>query len=328
MNNQKKKNFIFLLLKSLVSIGLLTWFFLSIDWMEAITTIKNGKPIYLFLAFLAIQITVLSSVWKWKLTIQTFEEIDHSSIRFSYLSRLYYIGLFFNNFLPSSIGGDVMRIFYLGKKIGNVKASTSVGFERLTSGLAMIFIILVGALFFDKIRPFLTSIYLFIGILVLVVVAFVWFFKKYSNKTQVNNKWLIKLMKLLADFRASLRPFKKAPISWWVSISLLSIAFQFGMAWINQLLFKSFDLNIPFYQLLVFITFISIITMLPISVNGLGVREASYVLFFKEIGMLSSISVSVSLLFFLLVAISSLVGGLFWLTERRNEDEVIRQQDY
>lgn len=325
MNNQKKKNVLFLVLKSMVSIGLLTWFFISIDWMEALTTIKNGKPMYLFLAFLAIQLTVLSSVWKWKLTIHTFEEIDHSSIKFSYLSRLYYIGLFFNNFLPSSIGGDVMRIFYLGQKIGNVKASTSVAFERLTSGLAMLVIILVGALFFDKIRPFLTSIYLFIGILLVFLLLFIWFFKKYNGESQANNKWLLKSNRVLLDFRTSLRPFKQAPISWWISISLLSVAFQLGMAWINQLLFKSFGLDVPFYQLLVFITFISIITMLPISVNGLGVREASYVLFFKEIGMLSSISVSVSLLFFLLVAISSLCGGLFWLTERRNEDEVIRQ---
>ena len=65
--------------------------------------------------------------------------------------------------------------------------------------------------------------------------------------------------------------------------------------------------------------------MIPVSLNGLGVREASYVLFFQSIGVPEGIALSVSLLFFFLVTISSLIGGLFWLMERREANhEIIR----
>ena len=47
------------------------------------------------------------------------------------LSKLYYIGLFFNNFMPGSVGGDVVRIYYLGKTTNVVVATTSVLWERL-----------------------------------------------------------------------------------------------------------------------------------------------------------------------------------------------------
>ena len=86
--------------------------------------------------------------------------------------------------------------------------------------------------------------------------------------------------------------------------------FQVGMAWINDLLFLSFGINIPLLELLVVITLISVITMLPVSLNGLGVREASYVFFFNELGVPEEIALSVSLLFFFLVSISSLIGGI------------------
>ena len=70
---------------------------------------------------------------------------------------------------------------------------------------------------------------------------------------------------------------------WWLKIGILSLLFQVGMAWINDLLFLSFGIDVPWLELLVIITLISVITMLPVSLNGLGVREAGYVFFFKEL---------------------------------------------
>jgi len=113
---------------------------------------------------------------------------------------------------------------------------------------------------------------------------------------------------------------------WWGMILLLSFLFQVGMAWINDLLFRSFGIEVSFLHLLVIITLISVITMIPVSLNGLGVRETSYVLFFQSIGVPEGIALSVSLLFFILVTISSLIGGLFWLMERREmKSETIGQ---
>ena len=89
-----------------------------------------------------------------------------------------------------------------------------------------------------------------------------------------------------------------------------------GLAWINQLLFLALGIKVPWLELLVIITLISVITMLPVSVNGLGVREGSYVFFFKQLDVPNEMAIAVSLLFFFFVSLSSLVGGLFWLSER------------
>ena len=94
----------------------MVWLVTMIDWDEAFRMMKEGSPFYFVLAFLAIQITVATSIWKWKMLIESSEKNcnDHSIP--TYLGKLYYIGLFFNNFMPGSVGGDVVRIYYLGKR--------------------------------------------------------------------------------------------------------------------------------------------------------------------------------------------------------------------
>ena len=126
-----------------------------------------------------------------------------------------------------------------------------------------------------------------------------------------------KMKQMLLNIAETTRVYQKESWLWWGMILLLSFLFQVGMAWINDLLFKSFGIDVPFLHLLVIITIISVITMIPVSLNGLGVREVGYVFFFQSIGVPDGVALSVSLLFFFLVTISSLIGGIFWLMERK-----------
>ena len=137
---------------------------------------------------------------------------------------------------------------------------------------------------------------------------------------------MVKGKQVIIGIGETAKNYRNESWQWWGMILLLSFLFQVGMAWINDLLFRSFGIEVSFLHLLVIITLISVITMIPVSLNGLGVREASYVLFFQSIGVPEGIALSVSLLFFFLVTISSLIGGLFWLMERRGTNhEAIRQ---
>ena len=128
---------------------------------------------------------------------------------------------------------------------------------------------------------------------------------------------MVKDKKAIIGIGNTAKIYRNESWQWWGMILLLSFLFQVGMAWINDLLFRSFGIDVSFLHLLVIITLISVITMIPVSLNGLGVREARYVLFFQSIGVPDGIALSVSLLFFFLVTISSLIGGIFWLMERR-----------
>ena len=329
----KVKSYLQLLTRLIVSVGLMVWLVTMIDWDEAFRIMKEGSPFYFVLAFLAIQITVATSIWKWRMLIQSSEKkLSNDQISPTYLGKLYYIGLFFNNFMLGSVGGDVVRIYYLGKKTGVATATTSVLFERITAGFALVGIVLVSALFMDQSRPYLISLLILIIIAVALYIIFKVFMKK-ATVTERNTSSQSKLSLLMVKGKQAIigigdtaKNYRNENWQWWGMILLLSFLFQVGMAWINDLLFRSFGIEVSFLHLLVIITLISVITMIPVSLNGLGVREASYVLFFQSIGVPEGIALSVSLLFFILVTISSLIGGLFWLMERRETThEAIRQ---
>jgi len=325
-----------LMVRIIVSVGLIVWLVYTIQWEEALHIIREGSLFYMAAAFFVIQLTVFFSVWKWKMLVQSsVKKENKQGVGIFKLGRLYYVGLFFNNFLPSSVGGDFVRVFYLGKTTGMPIAAATVAFERLTSGAAMIIIVLVASLFMESIRPFLITIYAVVAFLIVIGFLFIYWLRTGEQQKEVSNyQNRGKIREVLNNGKNAIRKIGGATVDyrhenwkWWVAVAILSLLFQFGMAWINDLLFLAFGFDVPFYKLLVYISLISIITMLPISINGLGVREASYLLFFKELGVPDGVAVSVSLLFFVLVAVSSLAGGLFWLIERQKggrQDEAIR----
>ena len=321
------------IVRIVVSTGLMAWLITMIDWDEAFRVMREGSPFYFVAAFLAIQITVLTSIWKWKMLIESPEKKDNPLFKASTikLSKLYYIGLFFNNFMPGSVGGDVVRIFYLGKTTSVAVATTSVLWERLTSGLALVGIVLISALFMDQSRPYLITLLILIGIVLIVYFILKFWMKKEQTSFKLPkggklHALSVKIKEMLLNIAETMRVYKKESWLWWGMILLLSFLFQVGMAWINDLLFLSFGIDVPFLHLLVIITLISVITMIPVSLNGLGVREAGYVFFFQSIGVPDGVALSVSLLFFFLVTISSLIGGIFWLMERKvSKHEIIGQ---
>ncbi len=329
-----------LVLRFIVSASLMTWLIYMIQWDKALQLIKEGSPLFFVAAFIAIQLTVISSVRKWQLLVHSSMEKKHRQpASLANLSRYYYIGLFFNNFLPGSVGGDVMRIVYLGKHVGMSPATASVAFERLTSGAALTAIVLVSTLFMESVRPFMLPIYLVSGLLIALFSLLAFWMKKQTEgnnptktlglETTTTQSKIASLMSKLKKSTLKLAEtagnYRSESWMWWGVITILSLLFQVGMAWINQLLFLGFGVEVALIDLLVIISLISFITMLPLSLNGIGIREASYVFFFQELGIPVEIAVSVSLLFFILVTISSLAGGVFWLSERGRKVEVIRQ---
>jgi uncharacterized protein (TIRG00374 family) len=332
---QKRKEILKLLIRVIGSISLILWIVHLIEWDKMFQLVRKGSIPYTIAAFLAIQLTVASSVWKWKLLVDsslTKNERENASL--SKLGRFYYIGLFFNNFLPGSVGGDVIRVFYLGKITGIPAAAASVAFERLTSGIALIGIAFVSIFSVKTSNSVMLSVLIITGIAaVLFFIVGKWLKKGNEAEAVQTNERRSKIRNSLFRVKRSLEKvvltvgnYRRNRFMWWIAIGVLSLLFQVGMAWINQLLFLSLGIHLPWLELLMIITLISVITMLPVSVNGIGVREGCYVFFFKELGVSSEIAVSVSLLFFFLVTISSLAGGLFWMSERGNKHEAVRKQ--
>lgn len=95
MSNAKEgkgKTRLQLILRIVLSTGLMAWLITMIDWDEALSVMREGSPSYFVAAFLAIQITVLTSIWKWKMLIESPEKRNNPDFKASpiQLSKLYY----------------------------------------------------------------------------------------------------------------------------------------------------------------------------------------------------------------------------------------------
>ncbi|HIC88234.1 MAG TPA: hypothetical protein EYP04_02370, partial [Anaerolineae bacterium] len=97
-----------------------------------------------------------------------------------------------------------------------------------------------------------------------------------------------------------------------VQVVLLAVGFQLMLAGINYAIFRALGREVALVYCLLFTPIIMAISMLPISINGLGVREGAYSYFFGLVAVTATEAVAASLLFFILVTLASLIGGLIF----------------
>ncbi len=233
------------------------------------------------------------------------------SVNFKEAASLTFIGLFFNNFLPSSIGGDLVKAYYLANKTHErIGSFASVLVDRLMGLLTMIFmasaalLLIQSSLISEDIRQVIYGITAAALIVVLLII----------NKT---------IAKSLSGLFAFARPlFVKLREIYYTIHHYKNnkglIIKSFGISVVSQLLFYlsfgtiafSIGAKISPIDALLRIPLISLMSMLP-SLNGLGLREgATVVLFGPLIGKESAFAVSI--LWILVLLLSSVIGGLIY----------------
>ncbi|MBI5123987.1 MAG: flippase-like domain-containing protein [Candidatus Omnitrophica bacterium] len=233
------------------------------------------------------------------------------SVTFKEALSLTFIGYFFNNFLPTSIGGDVVKGYYLSKKSDNKAGSyASIVVDRMIGLITMIFMAFV-ALFFVKdgivdntIKYIIYAITL-VSFLALVFMTNKKLAKKFSFLLFLVNPIKEKLKKLY-DIVHKYKYHK--------SLMLKSFAISF----LSQILFfmslnavaLSIGSRIPLKDLFIKMPIIGMMSMLP-SINGLGLREGSTVVFFGPL-IGQDRAFALSILWFLVLLCISFIGGLIY----------------
>src|ERR1700759_3968597 len=132
------------LLKTVVSLGILVYILYKVGigllWQELIT----ANPLYVIAAMVTYFLVQGLSAWRWHLLLKP-QGID---VPFSRVLGYYFLGMYFNFFLPSAIGGDVVKVYYLNKETKQLSASTaSVFFDRDIGMGGLVLIALVTAIY-------------------------------------------------------------------------------------------------------------------------------------------------------------------------------------
>ncbi len=303
-------------LRILISLLLLGWLIVAIDWRKIWSTIAGINPVWLLPAAGWIVFAVVVSVIKWQLILRA----QKVRVGWPDLWRAYWIGLFFNNFLPSSIGGDVFRILYVGKLADDTAGVTaSVVAERLLSALAMALLGLAAS--FRASGHLLPVRLLFIMLLGISLLLTGWLAGGWMPAFIAARQG--KIAGFIRRFISCGGWLRKHPAALLWTL-LWSMAFQVAYVAANLALFQGLRLfQVGLWDAMFIIPATGALAMIPLSINGYGIRESAYMLLLAPLGVSAASAFSASVLFAFLVSLCSLWGGILWLVANIRKEGII-----
>ena len=267
------------LIKIFISLALVIFVFLNIDIRALLELLRRVDIFWLFLAFIAFNLSKIVSA------IRLIYYLKEIGIEISNRANLilYYIGMFYNLFLPGGIGGDGYKAYIL-KRDFNKRVSLvlkALVFDRVSGLVALIFLAALLFLFssFVNLVEWLRYIAIFVAIFIYLAFYFIskrfkLFFRYFFTTSFLG--LLVQILQLLSAY---------------------FIILALGVDEVIDFLFL-FLLS-------------SVVGVLPITIGGVGVRELTFLYGLELIGLRGDIGVAFSLLFFIITLLSSLIGIVF-----------------
>jgi glycosyltransferase 2 family protein len=286
-------------LKIGVSAGLLGYLLTLIDLDHLLLQLRNLDFRYLALAYVLLLGQVGISALKWQRILRS----DGVVMRLAFLFKTNLIGGFISLFLPTSFGGDVYRVVAArGVNQDLARSTSSVLFDRLSGFFALITICMVGyvALPAQPYVPLVAAIYV-LGVAGFLVgssdraIGLIG-----ASRLAIVNR-LAKILRSFRNYRTHRRLL--------VVVLLLAFAFQLNVVVINKIYTLALGIEVDFSLLLVIIPLIYLTEALPISINGLGVRESAFAFFFVMNGLTVEEGIAVSLLIVAERYLLGILGG-------------------
>src|SRR5437867_1452122 len=307
---------VFLALKISVSIILLVVLFRQIDVASLWSTARRASLVWLLAALGIYGINLLASTWRWHLLLDAQQvPVGRRSLLGSFM-----VATFFNNFLPSNIGGDVIRISdTAGPAQSTTRAAAVVLTDRALGLMALVFVAALGASAAGAVHPAalpIWPVWLWVGFLAFAaasapaVFAPDGFGRLLRPLTVFHPEWvgnrIEKVTDVLSRFRA--QPGALAGcFAWAIFVQLTMVVFYFAVAY-------ALHLNLSISDLAVIVPLSFVVQMLPISVNGFGVREATFTFYFTRIGQPIESALLVSLVPQALIMLFSLTGAAVYVS--------------
>ncbi|MEH2027564.1 lysylphosphatidylglycerol synthase transmembrane domain-containing protein [Nostoc sp.] len=313
------------ILKTVISIGLIVLIFTHIDIAQ---TWKQFQTLSLpFIAFALIYYTGCQwlSCWRWLVILHS---TGHSVSMISLLSS-YFAGMFLNIFLPGSFGGDVYRIYRVTKETKDSEAAlVSVFLERFTGLFALSALAILGLPPAVRVVGRWDIILLFFGCVIALVGGVLLIASPQLLK--IAEPWLKKLnlqnlAVRFAKIQILLRQFAQHRQALGMSISL-SFLLMLAIVYYHYLIAQQLKIPISYLELLVFIPIIAVITLIPISLGGLGVKEGLWIYLFNRIGLTGEQALLLSVTMTMLSWLLALPGGVILLLDSAGFQQ-IKQAD-
>jgi len=304
--------------KFVVTAALISYVLRVANISEIRRVIGTAHWVWLAVAVVVLVGTQMLCALRWVLVSQPLQ-LNRSWHEFL---RLYFLGAFFNTFLPTTIGGDVVKAYYLTRDTHQLARSTTSVFMDRNVGLGSLLIIGCVAATMNGATLRGMSI---VPVLWLLLAGYcvsnaVLLYRRLHEmvRRKLRQLWFEGLDRRLGAMFGSLAMYRKNLLTMTVAA-----VFSVGIQLVNfiAVFFVGLAIGAPaaLKHYLVFLPVITVMTMLPVSIGGLGVRESALVTFFIPAGLTPEQSVTLGLLWHAVTVVASLPGGWIYLTYRRNQ---------
>jgi len=284
----------------------------GIDIRDLMNDIRGVNKLFLGTGFAVFFLAYLLGFLRWRmLLLAAGINISPKKLISSFSG-----GIFFSIFLPSTIGGDVVRTADLAEHTRKAKEVIATVFlDRLSGYIGLVFVILPAILLGRELvldKVVFSSVAVIIGLLVIILlVLFNGFI--YSKITRfLTTPGAEKVKEMIKDMHREIHIFRhRRKII--VYNLLLSFLAQIITPVSIYFIALSLGVKINFIYFLIFIPIIGAITLLPVAIGGLGLRESLFVVYFAKAGVIKQLALAMSLLSFSFIVIYGAIGGLLYV---------------
>ncbi len=282
-----------------VLLGLIAW---RTDWVKFGQAFA-GLRLELWLAALALlAVTQVVSTVRWQ-----FLAVALGFRRpLKQLTGIYFIGMYFNLLLPTSVGGDVVRAWYLDAGSGRrMAAFVSVFLDRVSGLLVLLALACVALVLTPLTLPAWVGWFVWgSAACALLGLAAVPLLAGHGEKGASRRQRLLAALTVIRSPRVLVGT---TLMSLWVQAANVVIVWLIGLA---------VGVDVPGAYYWIMVPMVSLLTMLPVSLNGMGVREWCAALFLAPFGVDRDTAIVLALLWFAVYAVASLSGGIVYLFGR------------
>jgi len=333
-----------LAIKLILSIAFFSVLLSFVRGNELLKLFSQINWLFFILSFVVTITMVGASCAKWKIILDLKSDLSYWE-----LFRIYLVGYFFSNILPSTVGGDVVRSYYAGKLIQNQSFSAvSVFVERFSGIFLLFFLVILAPIFKPELYQ---SPYIYFpacaGGSFICIVVWIWkaknpfrlpnkiaqLFFLFLHKTakfrmlsfmeggveileKFYSKIIDRLQQLRLEFDLAVGSIKNDRRFLWRLIYLTMLFY--GLTWVNvYTAFRAFNVEVDFTSICAIVPAIMLVAHLPVTLLGnLGYFESVFVFYFLIVGVGGAESLAMGLLLRLKMLTMGLIGYVTYLTYR------------
>jgi glycosyltransferase 2 family protein len=301
--------------RALVSLALIGVVLSQLDLGNALNRLEAGSWQWFVLAAVALLAALVVGALRW----HVFLEAAGIARTLSHTVRVYAIGAFANSFLPTAFGGDALRAWFAGEPGTRARAAVSVVVDRATMLAAVVAFAWLALVLDPDAVP--GSLVQTLGIVTAAVLASAVLIAVAFRASDCGAAWLSsRLAPWMAKAARSTRACFRGSAAWQTTVlGLVYEAFAVLALW---LVGRSLGLDLAFSLLAVVIPVVLVLTAIPLSLGGLGVREGSYIVLLQQAGVGTTDAALLSLASTVLFALVTLPGALALLTANRRRPKV------